>query len=299
MAIRKAALLAIRKFVGMAATERTIASGVISVTQLVHTIDTQSDASSDDLDSITGGQAEQMLIVRPASAARTVVLKHAIGTDKIATPGGIDISLAEATDWAILCHNGTQWSVVGSSALVDTAAALVAANTDVTIVGDLSQGAAASGTWTLTRQGTALLRLRRTAAAAIEVFGQRFPVRSRTTASKGFRATGFKLVYAVSTADVDDVSVAGAVLLTPATGSAPAAATALGAVTYDAAHDTAAERKAVGNHTMQGTFATPLWLNAEPLVVELAITVEGTATGVVDIIGIELLGTEALIDTTV
>jgi hypothetical protein len=298
MAIRKAALLAIRKFVGMAASERTIASGVISVTQLVHTIDTQGDASSDDLDSITGGQAEQMLIVRPASAARTVVLKHAIGADLIATPGGIDISLAEATDWAILCHNGTQWSVVASSALVDTAAALVAANTDAVEVADFVEGMAAAGTWTLTRQGTASMRLRRTAAAALEVWGQRFKPRSRSAASKGFRVTGFRLVYNVSVDLVTDVTVSGAVQVAPATGSTPAAATSLGAVTYDAAHDTAGERGAVGAHTMVGTFASPLWL-ANPTCVELAVSVDGSATGVVDIIGIELLGSEALLDTTV
>ena len=299
MVVRKAILSGVRKLTGMAATELTIASGVVAATQLVHVIDTEADAASDDLDSVTGGQAEQVLYIRPASGARTVVLRHAIGANKIATPGGISISLAEDTDWAKLVHNGTQWSVIGSSALVDTAAAIVSANTDVTVLGDLAQGIAAAGTWTLTRQGTALLRLRRTAAVAVEVYGVRVPVRSRTTASKGFRVTGFKLIYAVSTADVNDVSVTGAVLLTPATGSAPAAATNLGAVTYDAAHDTAGERKAVGNHTMVGTFASPLWLNSDPICVELAISCDGTATGVLDIIGVELLGSEALVDTTV
>lgn len=299
MVIRKAIIREIRKLIGMAATELTIASGVVAVTQLVHVVDTEADASSDDLDSLTGGQAEQIVMVRPASGARTVVLKHAIGANKIATPGGISISLAEDTDWALLAHNGTQWSVIGSSALVDTAAAIVSANTDATIPGDVALGLAASGTWTLSRQGTASLRLRRTAAASVEVYGVRFTVRSRTTASKGFRVTGFKLIYKVSTADVNDVTVSGAVQLAPATGAAPAAATSLGAVTYDAPHDTAAERKAVGDHTMSGTFASPLWLNSEPICVELAISCDGTATGVLDIVGVELLGSEALVDTTV
>ena len=98
---------------------------------------------------------------------------------------------------------------------------------------------------------------------------------------------------------MNDVTVSGAVQLAPATGAAPAAATSLGAVTYDAAHDTAAERKAVGDHTMSGTFASPLWLNSEPICIELAVSCDGTATGVLDIVGIELIGTEALIDTTV
>ena len=211
MSIRKSSLLAIRKLTGMAASELTIASGVVAATQLVHSIDTEADAASDDLDSITGGQAEQMVLVRPASAARTVVIKHAIGANKIATPGGISISLAEGTDWALLMYNGTQWSVIGSSALVDTAAAIVSANTDTTIPGDLALGLASAGTWTLSSQGVASIRLRRTAAAAVETSGVRFQVRSRTTASKGFRVTGFKLVYKVSTAAVNDVTVSGAV----------------------------------------------------------------------------------------
>lgn len=105
----------------VAASELTIATGAVVRTQAVHTIDTEGDAATDDLDSITGGSAEQMLLLRAANAARTVVLKHAIGTDKIATPGGQDVSLTEDTDWALLCHNGTQWTVVAASCLLQDA----------------------------------------------------------------------------------------------------------------------------------------------------------------------------------
>ena len=94
-----------------AATELTIATGAVAATQAAHTIDTESDGASDDLDDITGGTAEEVIWLRPANAARTVVLKHAIGADKIACPGGVDISLAEATDWACLAYDGTQWIV--------------------------------------------------------------------------------------------------------------------------------------------------------------------------------------------
>jgi len=100
-----------------AATELTIASGAIAATQAAHTIDTESDAASDDLDSITGGTAEEIIFLRAANAARTVVLKHAIGANLIACPAGRDISLAESTDFAALYHNGTQWLVVGFSTL--------------------------------------------------------------------------------------------------------------------------------------------------------------------------------------
>jgi len=56
---------------------------------------------------------------------------HGIGADKIATPGGQSILLAEVTDWAELIYNGTQWTVIGSSAL-NTATELTIATGVVT-----------------------------------------------------------------------------------------------------------------------------------------------------------------------
>lgn len=108
-------------------SEKTIASGAIAATGGYHTIDTEADAASDDLDSITGGAAGDMLLVRAENSARTVVLKHAVGANLIATLGARDISLAEATDWALLAYNGTQWTVIAHSTLAD--GILAAANT--------------------------------------------------------------------------------------------------------------------------------------------------------------------------
>jgi hypothetical protein len=100
-----------------AATELTIAAGAITATQGYHTIDTEADAASDDLDSLAGGTAGEVVVVRAASAARTVVLKHGVGANLIACIGGRDISLAEANDAAILVYNGTQWVAFGSTLL--------------------------------------------------------------------------------------------------------------------------------------------------------------------------------------
>lgn len=101
-----------------AATELTIASGVVTATQAAHTIDTESDAASDNLDTISGLAAEEILVIRPASAARTVVLRDAsVGSGNIYTPGQQSISLAEATDWAILVGDGTNAIVLASSTL--------------------------------------------------------------------------------------------------------------------------------------------------------------------------------------
>ena len=98
-----------------AATELTIASGVVTATQGAHTIDTESDAASDNLDQIDGLAAEELLLIRPASAARTVVLRDASvagGAANIYTPGRQSISLAEAADWALLASNGTNVVVI-------------------------------------------------------------------------------------------------------------------------------------------------------------------------------------------
>lgn len=115
-----------------AATTLTIASGAIVVTQGAHKIDTEAAAASDDLTDITGGTAEEVVFVRAANAGRTVVIKHAIGANKIACPSGLDISLAEATDYAMLSYNGTQWVVIAYSTLAAvhvTLAALAAITT--------------------------------------------------------------------------------------------------------------------------------------------------------------------------
>jgi hypothetical protein len=190
---------------------------------------------------------------------------------------------------------GTVSDASGQLALKSVTDAITAENTDVVIPMDLYANVQVSGTWTPSRTGTAAYRLRRTAAAAVEVLALRTFPRQRTTASKGFKVTGAKITYAVSTADINDLTVSGAFQVVPATGAAPAAATSLGTVTYDAAHDTTGERKAQGNHTMTITFGTPAYLS-DAAVVELLATCDGTATGVLDILQVELLGAETIVD---
>lgn len=86
------------------ATELTIAAGVITTTGKHHTVDTQADAASDDLDTINGISEGEVVLLRPASAARTVVLKH--GTGNIKCPQGLDISLAESADMVLCTSDG-------------------------------------------------------------------------------------------------------------------------------------------------------------------------------------------------
>ena len=91
------------------ATELTIASGAITVTQSYHTIDTESDAATDDLDTITvaGGEGD-VLVIRPESSSRTVVIKH--GTGNVQCVGNDDITLDDDHDFALLIRkDASNW----------------------------------------------------------------------------------------------------------------------------------------------------------------------------------------------
>jgi hypothetical protein len=96
-----------------AATELTIATGAVTITQSNHTIDTEGDAASDDLDTISGGATGDVLYLRAANDARTVVLKH--GTGNIQLYGEADVELDEDHKTVQLLYNGTNWLQVGGS----------------------------------------------------------------------------------------------------------------------------------------------------------------------------------------
>lgn len=100
-----------------AATELTIAAGAITVSKTAHRVDTTAEGISSDLNTINGGVAEDVLFLRPESGARTVVLKH--NTGNIICPGGVDISLADAQDYAVLVFANAKWTVVAFNTLAE------------------------------------------------------------------------------------------------------------------------------------------------------------------------------------
>ncbi len=110
-----------------AATTLTIASGAVTMTQNYHLIDTEAAAASDELDTITvaadvtGGY---ILIVAPASGARTVVLKH--NTGNILCPYNGDVNLESAGDYALLVYSTAQskWCVAAPEVLLGNGVAL-------------------------------------------------------------------------------------------------------------------------------------------------------------------------------
>lgn len=91
-------------------TELTIAAGVITATQTIHTVDTEGDAISDDLVTITAGTiVGQMLYLSTENAARDVTLKDSTGN---IDAKGVDVLLDEITKTAVLRWDGTNWVVL-------------------------------------------------------------------------------------------------------------------------------------------------------------------------------------------
>ena len=88
-----------------APVELTIASGAVTATQLLHTVDTESDAAADELDTISGGTDGQLLLLWLADAGRVVTLKH--GSGNIVAPGGSDRALSRS-GFSMLVYDGGQ-----------------------------------------------------------------------------------------------------------------------------------------------------------------------------------------------
>lgn len=103
----------IKRIVGtQAASELTISSGSVTPTQGVHTIDTESDAASDDLANIVTTNLDDgsLLIISAANAARTVVVKNeATGAGEIHTATGDDVTLDDVNQYLVLVRSGADW----------------------------------------------------------------------------------------------------------------------------------------------------------------------------------------------
>lgn len=86
-----------------AAASKTIASGAITITQAGRVVvDTESAAATDDLDTISGGQDGDVILVFGANAARVVTIKD--GTGNLRTAG--DLALDSLLDNMTLLYSG-------------------------------------------------------------------------------------------------------------------------------------------------------------------------------------------------
>ncbi len=104
--------VAFSQFVGHGEpSELTIAAGAVTATQSSHTIDTESDAATDDLDTINGGNNGDFLYVSAANAARTVVFKDGTGNLRLAG----DFSANHSDDMLVLQKRGGNWLEISRS----------------------------------------------------------------------------------------------------------------------------------------------------------------------------------------
>jgi len=85
--------------------ELTIASGVITVWDDYHLVDTEGDASSDDLTTINGGQHGQVLILRAADSGRTVSVAEGGNINLASSPRALD----NTSDTIMLLYDGSSW----------------------------------------------------------------------------------------------------------------------------------------------------------------------------------------------
>lgn len=81
-------------------SEKTIATGSITITSSFHSVDTEANAASDDLDTVSGGASWKVAYLRSNNAARAVVIKH--GTGNIKCWGDTDITLDSLSKYALL-----------------------------------------------------------------------------------------------------------------------------------------------------------------------------------------------------
>lgn len=86
-------------------SELTIASDAVTATRSFHRVDTQADAATDDLSTISGGSEGRTLTLRAENTARTVVVKDGLGNIRCAG----DFSLDSTEDLITLIHDGTNW----------------------------------------------------------------------------------------------------------------------------------------------------------------------------------------------
>ena len=94
------------------AAELTISAGEVTKTRAHHTIDTEADAATDDLVTISGGTEGEIILIRPSSGSRTVVLKH--NTGNIWSPMFMDVSMLDADSYVLLAYSGSKWCIIGA-----------------------------------------------------------------------------------------------------------------------------------------------------------------------------------------
>jgi len=141
-----------------------------------------------------------------------------------------------------------------------------------------------AGTWTDTVGGVADTYMqRRTAADATAILVIPIAIPQNSVAQKGGYLKSIDVWYDVTTAAMDAVTAELIQATLPANTAAFGAVTKP-AITFDAGHDTAAERLTLDQHKMTVTVTTPFWLDDDDEVY-LELTIDAALTSVFDIYG--------------
>ncbi len=92
--------------------ELTISSGIITVTDSYHIVDTEGDAGTDDLDTINGGVQGDILIIRTADNGRDVTAKD-LPAGNLHLAG--DFAMTTVADMLMLIRGPSQWHELSRS----------------------------------------------------------------------------------------------------------------------------------------------------------------------------------------
>lgn len=108
-------------------TELTIATGLITPTQLLHSVDTEADAATDNLAGMVGGAEGDVVILTGTTAVRSVTIKHndtveASAGERFFLPGLQDIVLESGRVFMEFIFLSGGWHVVDPGSLVNLAA---------------------------------------------------------------------------------------------------------------------------------------------------------------------------------
>lgn len=115
-----------------------------------------------------------------------------------------------------------------------------------------------AGTWTPTVSSDVVSDVRTAADAAFDLLIP-LALPGSSVALQGAKIVSIDVYYMIATAAADDfATVELDQVVMPATGSAPTGSNPT--VTLDTGHDTAAERKATGDHTMSVTVSAPIFI---------------------------------------
>jgi hypothetical protein len=93
-------------------TDVVISGDAITVDGNYMRVDTEGGAATDNLQTISGGLANQIIVIQTLNTSRDVTVKH--GTGNIFLHGGVDFALTGTRDKLLLiCHGGTEWNEIG------------------------------------------------------------------------------------------------------------------------------------------------------------------------------------------